>query len=321
MSRPDPRNRAQTAALSSSMAGAVDLSALKARAEAPARPPQPAGAEPAPSSSAFVVDVTEQTFQADVLERSLEVPVLVDLWATWCGPCKQLSPVLERLAEAADGAWILAKVDIDANPRIAQAFGVKSIPMVVAVVGGQPVDAFNGAQPEPQVRQWIASLIDAVRDRMPGIAEAEGRAGAVEPEEEPEDPRFTAAEDALERGEWSEAEAAYQVILAQEPANEQALAALAQVRFLARAEKADPTAVARADADPDDVDAQLSAADAELAGEGVEEAFARLVAAAGRTFGDDRDRVREHLIGLFELFAADDPRVTAARRALARVLF
>jgi putative thioredoxin len=303
------------------MAGAVDLSSLKARAQAPARPQQAVAGAPAPSSSAFVVDVTEQTFQADVLERSLQVPVVVDLWATWCEPCKQLSPVLERLAEAANGAWILAKVDIDENQRIAQAFGVQSIPMVVAVVGGRPVDAFNGAQPEPQVRQWISSLLDAVRDQMPGIAEAEGAAGATEPEGEPEDPRFTAAEEALERGEWAEAEAAYQAILAQEPANEQAQAALAQVRFLARAEEADPSAVARADADPDDIDAQLAAADAELAGDGVEEAFARLVATAGRTFGDDRDRVREHLVGLFELFPPDDPRVTAARRALARVLF
>jgi len=306
------------------MAGAVDLSALKARAEAPARPQQAPGAGPAAgtgSTSAFVIDVTEQSFQADVIEASLQVPVVVDLWATWCEPCKQLSPVLERLAEAANGAWILAKVDVDANPRISQAFGVQSIPMVVAVVGGQPVDAFNGAQPEPQIRQWITSLLDTVRDRMPAIADAERGAGAAEPVEEPDDPRFTAAEDALERGEWAEAEAAYQQILAVEPANEQAQAALAQVRFLARAEQIDPAAVARADAALDDVDAQLAAADAEVAGDGVEEAFARLVATAGRTFGDDRDRVREHLVGLFELFAPDDPRVMAARRALARVLF
>lgn len=305
------------------MAGAIDLAAVKARSEAASRaaaaPAQPAGAG---GGGAFVIDVGEATFQTDVLERSLQVPVVVDLWAEWCGPCKQLSPVLERLAEAAGGAWILAKVDVDANPRIAQAFGAQSIPMVVAVVGGQPVDAFSGAQPEPQVRQWIAALLDALRERMPAIAEAEARAGgAPEPQEEPEDPRFTAAEDALERGDYPAAEAAYQGILNVEPANEQAAAALAQVRFLARAEAADPTAVERADAAPDDVDAQLAAADAELASDGVEAAFARLVATAGRTSGEDRDRVREHLVGLFELFAADDPRVTAARRALARVLF
>ena len=307
------------------MAGAVDLSALKARSEAAARSQQTqasGGAESADAST-FVIDVTEQSFQADVLERSLQVPVVVDLWATWCGPCKQLSPVLERLAEAGNGAWVLAKVDVDANPRIAQAFGVQSIPMVVAVVGGQPVDAFNGALPEPQVRQWISALLDALRDRMPAIAEAEAGAGAGDgaPAEEPEDPRFTAAEDALERGDYPAAEEAYQQILAVEPANEQAAAALLQVRFLARAENADPSAIARADAAPDDVDAQLAAADAESASDRVEDAFARLVSTVARTSGDERDRVREHLIGLFELFPPDDPRVTAARRALARALF
>ena len=319
MSRPDPRQAAQTAALSSAMAGAVDLSALKARPEATTAA-GPAGG----GQSQWVLDVTEASFQADVVDRSMQVPVVVDLWATWCGPCKQLSPVLERLAEAGRGAWVLAKVDIDANPRIAQAFGVQSIPMVVAVVGGQPVDAFNGAQPEPQVRQWISALLDALRERMPAIRQAEEGAGAdagEQPAEEPEDPRFTAAEDALERGDYAAAEAAYQQILDSEPANEQAAAAIAQVRFLARAENVDPTAVSRADAAPDDVDAQLAAADAELATDEVEAAFARLVATAGRVVGEERDRVREHLVSLFELFPADDPRVTAARRALARVLF
>jgi putative thioredoxin len=320
VSRPDPRQAAQTAALSRAMAGAVDLSALKARSEAAARQkaaPQSGGDG---GANQFVVDVTEQSFQTEVLERSLQVPVVVDLWAEWCGPCKQLSPVLERLAEAGNGAWILAKVDVDANPRIAQAFGVQSIPMVVAVVGGQPVDAFNGALPEPQVKQWIGALLDALRERMPAIAQAEAAANGA-PAEEPEDPRFTAAEEALERGDYAAAEAAYQQILAAEPGNEQASAALTQVRFLARAESADPSAVARADAAPDDIDAQLAAADAEVAANQAEAAFDRLVKAVGRTAGDERDRVREHLVSLFELYPADDPRVSAARRALARALF
>ena len=258
-----------------------------------------------------------------MLERSLDVPVVVDLWAEWCGPCKQLSPVLERLAEAGGGTWILAKVDVDANPRIAQAFGVQSIPMVVAVVGGQPLQLFSGALPEPQVRQTIDSMIEQLRDRMPGIVAAEkAAAGAGQaPVEEPDDPRFTAAEDALERGDYATAEAAYQQILAEEPGNEQAVAALSQVRFLVRAESADPSAIGRADAAPDDLDAQLAAADAEVAVDRVEAAFARLVATVARTFGGDRDRVREHLVGLFELFPADDPRVATARRALARALF
>ena len=307
------------------MAGAVDLAAVKARSEAAARA-QATPAGPAADDGgggAYVVDVTEQTFQADVIDKSLQVPVIVDLWATWCEPCKQLSPVLERLAEAAGGAWVLAKVDIDANPRIRQAFGVQSVPTVVAVVGGQPVDGFSGALPEPDVRKWISALLDALRDRMPGIQEAEQRQGGVveEPVEEPDDPRFVAAEDAVEEGDWAAAEAAYAAILAAEPGNEQAEAALAQVRFMARAEQADPSAIARADAAPDDVDAQLAAADAEVATDAVEAAFTRLVATVGRSAGPDRDRARQHLVGLFELFPADDTRVTAARRSLARALF
>jgi putative thioredoxin len=313
------------------MAGAVDLSSLRARADA-ARSTSASGAPAAAGSRApsapaasgqWVLDVDEQTFQAKVLERSLQVPVVVDLWATWCEPCKQLSPVLERLAEEGGGTWILAKIDIDANPRIAQAFGVQSIPTVIALAGGQPVEAFNGVQPEPQIRQWIDALITEFRDRLPGIAAAEAAAGAdpSEDAEPPEDPRFTAAEDALDQGDYAAAEAAYQAILDAEPANGQATAAIAQVRFMARAESADPTAIARADADPDDVDAQLAAADAEMATDRVDGAFGRLVAAVARTDGTERDRVREHLIGLFELFAPDDPRVMTARRALARALF
>jgi putative thioredoxin len=305
------------------MAGAVDLAAVKARNEAAARAQATPAGPPSSGGDAYVVDVTEQTFQAEVIDKSLQVPVIVDLWATWCEPCKQLSPVLERLAEAAGGAWTLAKVDIDANPRIRQAFGVQSVPTVVAVVGGQPVDGFSGALPEPDVRKWISALLDALRDRMPAIQEAEQRQGGVveEPEEEPDDPRFVAAEDAVEEGDWAAAEAAYTAILAAEPSNEQAEAALAQVRFMARAEQADPSAIARADAAPDDVDAQLAAADAEVATDAVEDAFARLVATVGRSSGPDRDRARQHLVGLFELFPADDTRVTAARRSLARALF
>ncbi|MEV5543470.1 thioredoxin [Saccharopolyspora shandongensis] len=309
--------------MSAAMAGAVDLSALKNRADATARAASQApanGDAPAAPVGAAVIEVTEATFQAEVVERSLQVPVVVDLWATWCGPCKQLSPVLERLAQESNGAWVLAKVDVDANPRIAQLFQVQSVPTVIAIAGGQPVDAFAGAQPEPQIRQWIDSLLNALRDQLPGIRAAEE---GVEPaaEEEPEDPRFTAAEDALERGDYAAAEDAYQKILDSEPNNEQAKAALTQVRFIARAEQADPAAIERADAAPDDIDAQLAAADAEVAVGRVAEGFDRLVRAIKRTSGDDRDRIRRHLIEMFEVFPEGDDRVVAARRALASALF
>lgn len=317
--------------MSAALSGAVDLSGLKARAEANnATSRAPSAAAPDGGDNHFIIDVTEATFQAEVIERSLQVPVVVDLWAEWCGPCKQLSPVLERLAAAAGGAWVLAKIDIDANPRIAQLFGVQSIPMVVAIAGGQPVEAFAGAQPEPTVRQWLAGLLDALRDRLPGIRAAEAEAAAsgagdgAEPElppEPPGDPRFDAAEDAFERGDYPAAEAAYQAILDGEPANELARAALAQVRFAARAEATDPSVIVRADTSPDDVDAQLAAADIELAEQRIEQAFARLLGTVRRTSGDDRDRARTHLVSLFDLFAPDDPRVARARRELASALF
>ena len=159
---------------------------------------------------------------------------------------------------------------------------------------------------------------------MPGIAEAEARAGGevdAEPVEEPEDPRIVAAEEALERGDYAAAAEAYEQILASEPANAEAAAALAQVKFLERAESADPSAMAARTPTPDDVDAQIAAADAEVAAQDVTGAFDRLVQTVARTAGDDRDRARTHLVELFELFGTEDERVTTARRALARALY
>ncbi len=303
------------------MAGAVDLSGLQNKADASSGSGASPSAGPGGASGGVptVIDVTEATFQAEVVDRSMQVPVVIDLWADWCGPCKQLSPVLEKLAGEGGGSWVLAKVDVDANPRIAQVFQAQSIPTVIAVAGGQPVEAFQGAQPEPQLREWINGVLDAQREQLPGIKEAE-QGGSAEAEE-PEDPRFTEAEQALDRGDFAAAEAAYQRIIDAEPNNEQAKAALAQVQFTARAENADPTAIERADAAPDDVDAQIAAADAELASQQVETAFDRLVRTVKRTSGDDRNRVREQLVGLFELFPEGDQRVTNARKALANALF
>jgi putative thioredoxin len=302
------------------LAGAVDLAALKARNEAAAR----AAEAPAPAATEVVVDVTEATFQTAVLDRSFQVPVLLDLWADWCQPCKQLSPVLEKLARESAGAWVLAKIDVDANPRISQALQVQSIPTVFAVIGGQLVPGFQGALPEAQLREFVQAVLQAGQEAGltgAGAAAAPAEGDATEPPAEPEDPRFAAAEAALDAGDYARAAEAYQAILAVEPANTEAQLALGQVRLMQRLEATDPAALQRADAAPDDVDAQLAAADLLLAGNRVEDALKRLLSAIRRLSGDDRDRARERLVEFFELLGPDDPRVAAARRDLTRALF
>jgi putative thioredoxin len=298
--------------------GAVDLSALKpparpARSAGPAASPAPAAATPADgpprgpaAGTPAIIDVSEADFQTTVLERSLTTPVILDFWADWCEPCKQLSPVLEKLAAEGGGSWILGKVDVDANPRLAQALRVQGIPMVVAVVGGQLVEGFTGVLPEAQVRQYVDAVLKAG-----GIAVAA-----------PEDPRLDAADDALMSGDLDEAEAAYRKILAESPADGAAESGLAQVELYRRVSGVDPAEVlAKAAADPDDLAAQRLAADVEILSGLAPEAYQRLVGLVRRTSGDERDEVRKHLLSLFTVAGPDDPAVATARRALANALF
>ena len=112
----------------------------------------------------MAIDVTDANFQTEVLDRSKEKVVVVDLWAPWCGPCRTLGPIIEKACDETDGEVILTKVNIDENPGIAQAFGVQSIPLVVALRDGQPVDGFLGAQPEHTVREWVSSLLPSEED-------------------------------------------------------------------------------------------------------------------------------------------------------------
>lgn len=299
-------------------ARAVDLSALKNRASAPARSASSStpstSAQAGASGSPYVVDVTEATFQTEVLNRSLQVPVVLDLWAEWCGPCKQLGPVLEKLAAEGGGSWILARIDVDANPVIAQALRVQGIPAVKAVFQGQLISEFTGALPEHQVRQWIGAIIEAVGGSLPPQ-------GQAQPQEEPADPRVVAAEEAAARGDYDEAARRYREILDAEPAHPLAGAALRQVQLLQRVESYDTDVVTRADARPDDVDAQLAAADVEVAEGEVSAGFARLLAVVRGTTGDDRERARMRLVDLFTVIGDEDPQVIKARRALASALF
>lgn len=319
--------------------GAVDLGALAAQqaarqqAAARASARQAEGADPSGGAGGptaggaaggtagltTVIDVTTEQFRAEVVERSFRVPVVVDLWATWCGPCRTLSPILERLAEEYAGRFVLAKVDVDANPEISQLFQVQSIPTIVAVVMGQPVPLFMGALPEPQVRAYLDELLRVAQQQgMPG-ADAAAAASPVEPEE---DPRFDIAVDAIERGDYEAAESAYRELLAADPHDADAAAGLAQVALMRRVEGVDPDrAVADAAADPTSVAKAITAADALLLNGRATESFAVLIAVVRSTQGTDRDAARTHLVSLFDLVGADDPAVAPARVALANALF
>ncbi|MFG1880306.1 tetratricopeptide repeat protein [Micromonospora sp. NPDC049102] len=293
--------------------GAVDLSTLRGPAPASTRPGTPpqggpaAGAPGAPTAgNASIVDVTEATIQSAVLEQSMALPVIVFFGAAGFPESDEFAPVLERLAAESGGTWVLARVDVQENPRIAQMFRVQGIPMVYAVVGGQPIDAFSGVVPEAQLRQWIQAVLKAG-----GVAVAE-----------PEDPRLDEADDLLMSGDLDAAEQAYRKILADAPADAAATAGLAQVGVARRVAGADPaTALAAAESAPDDVAAQLLAADIEVLSGLAEQAYARLVGLVRRTAGEDRETVRQHLVSLFSIAGPDDPAVASARRALASALF
>jgi putative thioredoxin len=258
-----------------------------------------------------------------VAARSRTTPVIVDLWADWCGPCKQLSPVLEKLANEAAGEWVLAKIDVDANPRLAQAFQAQSIPMVVAIIGGQMVDAFLGVMPEAQIRQWLTQVL-SVADQI-GVRSAAGdavdAAGAAEAADAMP-PAYAEAQEAMERGDMEAAASVLEKALAETPADPILKSWLAQVNLIKRVSGYDQAAVRRdAAAHPADVDAQLKVADVELATGRTEEAFDRLLATIRRTSGDDRDKTRRHLLDLFEIFPPDDPQVKKARTQLTALLF
>jgi putative thioredoxin len=295
--------------------GAVDLSGLKARATAP--PPSTVAA--GEHTGDAIVDVTEATFEAEVINRSQQVPVVLDFWAEWCGPCKQLSPVLERLADEAAGAWILAKIDVDANQRLAAAFQVQSIPSIFAVIAGQPVPLFQGVVPEQQVRQVLEEVLRiAAENGLPGPTgevAATPAAAAVDADE-------TAAQEALQRGDVDAALASYRKLLERDPGNAEAALAVARCELLLRTQGADEAAVRQAAADrPTDVAAQAALADLEMVLGRVDAALVALLQLVRGTAGTDREEARTRLLALFETLDTDDPRLVAARRDLASALF
>jgi thioredoxin len=307
-----------------SLHGAIDLGARQAAAKKQQERQQAGG------GSQYVVDVTDETFNSEVVQRSRTVPVIVDFWAEWCGPCKQLSPILEKLAVEGAGRWLLAKVDIDANPQLAaymQQLGVRGIPFVAVVVAGQLMPFLQGAAPEADVRGAIDQLFGALREQglLPDAPEQgeEGEQDAAGDMPEPAlDPAYAKAEDALQRGDVDGAAAAFQEILDANPQDLDAKRGLALVDLSRRVQDYDPAQVEKEAAErPGDAQAQIRQADVELISGRVEDAFDRLVQAIRRTAGDDREQARVHLLELFEVLPGDDPRVVKGRRALSSALF
>lgn len=278
--------------------GAVDLGALASA------PPAPQG-ESTPPPTGTWVEVNETNVQSVVLEKSLQTPVVL----AFVVDHPQVTPYFNELAaqNAKDGGtWVLARVDVQAQPRLAQAFQVQSVPMILAVVGGQPVDGVPGILPPADLRKWLDAVL---------------KAGGIEVET-PADPRLMEADEALMMGDLDAAENAFKKILADSPKEAAAEAGLAQVALAKRVQGVDFTKVlADAAAKPGDLAAQLLAADVEVLSGEAEKAYQRLVQLVRNVYGDDRETVRQHLVSLFTVAGPDDPAVAAARRSLANALF
>ncbi|GAB3271968.1 tetratricopeptide repeat protein [Microbacterium sp. MEC084] len=297
--------------------GAVDLSALKNRPApgAPGAGQPPVGA--AAGAPSVVFDATEQSFQ-EVLELSRRVPVVVALWSPRSGP---VDAGLENAVRAQGGRLVLARVDVDANPQLLQAFRPQSIPMAVAIVAGQPVPLFAGPVPEDQLAQVFAQLLQlAAQNGVTGTVPVDGADEA--PAEPPLPPLHAEAYAAIEVGDYDRAIAAYEKALKENPRDEEAQAGLGQVRLLSRVKGLDLQAARQAAAAaPTDVEAQLRVADLDIAGGHVDDAFDRLLELFAALPADERAPVRERLVELFGVVGAADPRVVRARGRLTSLLF
>lgn len=297
-----------------SLRGAVDLSGLVRAAQAPV--PMSTGGAGAPASGAggLVQEVDEASFPA-VLELSRTVPVIVEFYADG------IAPALGALVASYGGRLVLATIEGNRNPQLAQAFQIQQVPAVVALIGGRPLPLFLGMPSEEEVRQVLDQVLDAAaQSGVNGTIPVEGE--PAEPVEEPLPPLHQEAFDAISAGDFAAAAQAYRTAIAQNPRDQLAVAGLAQVQLLQRLEGAVAADVRRAAADaPDDVDAQLAVADLDLSGGHVEDAFARLLRVFPAQAAEGRAAIRTRLLDYFEIVGAEDPRTVAARRALTALLY
>ena len=304
--------------------GAIDLSSLRK----PAAPPGSAGAGASGGgggvAGSYVLNVSEPTFQADVIERSLQVPVVVEFWSPRSEASSALGPVLARLSTEYAGKFLLARVDIDANPQLAQAVGVQSVPLVIALLRGQVVPLFQGALGEADARQYFDQLLTvAVANGITGRADPVGPAAASPSDEEepPPNPRYEEAENAVGAGDLDAAIAAYEELLKETPNDAEAKSGLARVQLVKRTQDVPAEVRTRAAENPTDIEAQMLVADVDLMGGHIDDAFNRLISTIQATSGDERNAVRLHLLELFDVVGADDDRVIKARRRLMSALF
>ncbi len=308
--------------------GAIDLSALK-RPAAPGGGAGAAGGGGAPGGaggSSYWLDVTEANFQATI-EASMTAPVLLVFFSRSRMPASgQLADDLATLSGEFEGKFLAGLVDVDSAPAIAQAVQVPSVPYVMAVIDGRPAPLLQDAVPLEELRTALTQVMQQLTTQ--GITGRHQPRGAAPTEEttdsdEPQvDPRYAAAQDALAANDIDGAVAEYQKLVDANPADAEAAAGLAMAKVLQRTQGADLNAARdAAAASPDDVDAQIMVADLDLLGGHVDDAFNRLVDLIRRGAGDDRDRVREHLLGLFAAVGNEDPRVLKGRQNLASALF
>ncbi|MFX4273066.1 tetratricopeptide repeat protein [Propionibacteriaceae bacterium Y1685] len=296
--------------------GAIDLSTL-------ANKSAPAG--DGNSSGQYVVDVTEANFD-EVMRRSLQHPIVAEFTSPRASGAEALSATLDSLSTKAAGKWLLARINVDENMGIVQALGIQSAPMVVGVIGGQLAPLFEGVLPAEQVEAYIGELLKAaVANGITGTAQPTGPAPAEDTDEEAEqerDPRFDAADAAVEAGDFETARSEFDKLVQANPADSEAIQGRASAGLLARTMTLDgDQAMARAQAEPDSLEAQFAAADVELASGLSAEAFARLIALVRTRTGDEKDAVRLRLLELFETLPGDDPAVLSARRDLMTALF
>jgi putative thioredoxin len=297
--------------------GGIDLTSLSVpQAQPPVAPD--AGPNPGSAGAVDVVEVTEFSFQG-FAERSLELPVFLLLCSRLAPGCSELRRRIEVIAAEFAGRLVLGTADVDAQPGIAQAFQVQAVPAMVAIVSGRPIPLFQGSPEDEQLRSVFAQVLQIAAEAGVGRA-ADGEA-LPEPEPPPLPPLHQAAFDAIERGDYQAAIAAYDQALKENPRDTDARAGRAQVALLQRTESGDlASAVANAQSHPEDAEAQLAAADAEVLLGDVDGAFARVLAVLRATPGDEREPVRVRLIELFDIVGPTDPRVIAARKELASLL-